>query len=51
MTFRWSPLPWVTIAEGGSTELALNAVLYGLTLPTVGACLWLAGIAWSERGK
>ena len=49
MRFQWSPLPWVALQEGGSSELALNVVLYAMTLLLVGACLWLAHIAWVER--
>jgi hypothetical protein len=51
MTFRWSPLPWVSLEEGGGTELALNGVLYGMSLALVGACLWLVSLAWLERGR
>ncbi|MDX6219641.1 MAG: hypothetical protein QOJ48_1322 [Frankiales bacterium] len=51
MTLRWSPLPWVTLEEGAGTELALNTLLYGLGLSLLGACLWLAHIAWAERGR
>ena len=49
MRFQWLPLPWVALAEGGSSELALNVVLYVMTLLFVGTCLWLARIAWVER--
>jgi hypothetical protein len=41
----------VTLEEGAGAELALNALLYGLGLSLLGACLWLAHIAWAERGR
>lgn len=50
MKLQWLPLPWVALEEGGSSELALNLVLYGMTVLFLGACLWLARIAWVERG-
>lgn len=51
MTFRWSPLPWLGLEEGGGAEIALNLVVYGLTLSTLGTCVWLAHIAWVERER
>jgi hypothetical protein len=49
MQFQWLPLPWVTLQGSDSSELALNVVLYVMTLLLVGSCLWLAHIAWVER--
>lgn len=51
MTLRWSPLPWVALEEDAGSELALNALMYGMTLTFLGACLWLAHIAWVERDR
>jgi hypothetical protein len=51
MTFRWSPLPWVKLEEGGGTELSLNGLLYGMTITLVGTFLWLFHIAWVERDR
>jgi len=50
MKLRWSPMPWVTLEEGGA-ELALNLVLYAMTLSLLAVCLWLAHVAWVERGR
>jgi hypothetical protein len=51
MTFRWMPLPHLTLAEGGAHQLALNVLLYGMTLAFTGTCVWLAALAWLERER
>ena len=51
MSFRWSPLPHVALEGDGFTELALNAVLYVLTV-SIGATLgWLGTLAWADRER
>jgi hypothetical protein len=51
MTMSWTPLPHIALDVGGGTELALNALLYVMTLSLLGAFLWLAALGWSDRQR
>jgi hypothetical protein len=52
MAFRWLPYPHVDLLgdEPGS-ELALNVVLYVLTLSLLGAITWLGAVLWTDRER
>lgn len=41
--------PYVALDGGGSSQLALNVVLYVMTLSTLGSLAWLSVLAWLDR--
>ena len=51
MSFDWTPLPYVVLDGGGSSQLALNVVLYVMTLSIVASLLWLSALAWVDRER
>ena len=51
MSFFWTPLPYVALDGGGSSQLALNVVLYVMTLSLMASLLWLAALAWDDRER